>query len=639
MSIKQRIRFATKEINSLPTKVIVPVCAVLFALVMYILAFVVEKPVQFSYEGETCVRQLSLFPGLSKTTTENGFRAEARGILRISGVDLLASQACIVTTQSPKAGISKVSVSPFGGVFNRKTYAVEVEKAPVARLESLSKPIPIGKPLPIALSKADVVNDYTVHVNGKTETCSPKAATIECPLNKMELEQGKEYDLKLYRVFNNKVTDTIAKNKITTLSATTITKAGLSQDQVIQDRPTTFEFEFDKEVADAEVKLVKIDGNARTQVDQKSTFSGQKGVITLAKELDRNAVYELSLDKLVTSDGSTLAKPYVANFKVSGGPKITGANIGSTGAGLSQTVVINFDMPLSDTQDISKFVSVQGVPASITKNENQIRVTYANAPKCTGISISIAKGIESKYQIAQTDAQVFNSRTVCHTVQTIGFSKEGRAIQAYFFGNGSQTVLFMGAIHGNEKSAKYIMDNWITDLEAKAPTIPADKQVVVIPVVNPDGFYKYGRTNANGVNLNRNWQTYNWTKDPETAPGKIEPGIGGPSAMSEVETQILARFTLSVSPRIVATYHSQGRLVNSNDVGLALPLGQRYAQMAGYQFVADAETTETFGAPVTGTYEDWLKERGIPGILMELNTNTGNHFSQNKASMWMLVNS
>ncbi len=277
-------------------------------------------------------------------------------------------------------------------------------------------------------------------------------------------------------------------------------------------------------------------------------------------------------------------------------------------------------------------MTVSGVPAQISRAGSQVIVNYTGASKCADFKINIAKGLESNHAIAQTEPQTFSSRTVCHTVQTVGYSKDGRAINAYFFGNGGKTILFTGAIHGSEKSSKYIMDSWINDLEAQAKSIPADKQVVVVPLVNPDGFYQYGRYNGNNVNLNRNWPTPNWVKDDAT-----QAGVGGSAPLSEPESQVLARLTQNLNPAFVATFHSQGRLVNSNDAGSSITLGQRYASMVRYRFIPDAQTEAVLGGTVTGTYEDWLKSRGTPAILMELDGHTANYFTAHKRALWMLI--
>ncbi|MNL40059.1 hypothetical protein D3C87_1623800 [compost metagenome] len=119
--------------------------------------------------------------------------------------------------------------------------------------------------------------------------------------------------------------------------------------------------------------------------------------------------------------------------------------------------------------------------------------------------------------------------------------------------------------------------------------------------------------------------------------GAVEKGAGGPSPLSEPESKTLANFTLSLRPRFVVTYHSSGSLVNSNDVGISVGLGKQYAALAGYSYISNAATNDTFGFTMTGTYEDWLIEQGIPAILIELNTNTGYHFTQNRAGLWAMT--
>jgi protein MpaA len=156
-------------------------------------------------------------------------------------------------------------------------------------------------------------------------------------------------------------------------------------------------------------------------------------------------------------------------------------------------------------------------------------------------------------------------------------------------------------------------------------------------VVNPDGIARSGRNNARSVNLNRNFPTFNWTSDTTVSGGSVEKGAGGPSPLSEPESKALANFTLNLRPRFIVTYHSSGSLVNSNDVGISISLGQQYARLAGYGFIPNAATNETFGFVMTGTYEDWLIEQGIPAILIELNTDNGYHFTQNRAALWAMA--
>lgn len=179
------------------------------------------------------------------------------------------------------------------------------------------------------------------------------------------------------------------------------------------------------------------------------------------------------------------------------------------------------------------------------------------------------------------------------------------------------------------------MDDWINELSNNPDKIPSNKQIVVVPVVNPDGTVVARRYNANNINLNRNFPTTNWVSNIQVAGGNIEQGAGGSSALSEPESTALANFTKQLSPSLVVTYHSAGSIVNSNDVGNSVSIGREYARLARYRFVANAETNTVFGLEMSGTYEDWLAEIGIPVILLEMPNNTGRFFASNKSAIWM----
>jgi len=257
--------------------------------------------------------------------------------------------------------------------------------------------------------------------------------------------------------------------------------------------------------------------------------------------------------------------------------------------------------------------------------------------RCADFSITVDKGLVSAYGVTSTGGWSFASRTRCSTMSTIGYSVQNRPINAYYFGDGATTMLFTGAIHGNEISSKYLMDALVSYLEEHAREIPSDRRVVIVPMVNPDGVAAGTRYNAHNVNLNRNFATTNWVSDTVVSGGSVEQGAGGSSALSEPESAALTTFTQNLQPRLVVTYHSQGSLINSNDVGIAATLGPQYAAMTKYKFVSSDATTGAFGFEMTGTYEDWLAERSTPAILIELPTNTGRYFTQHTAAIWTMI--
>ena len=634
MLIKQKVNYVVSLIRRFPSRYILPVVGFVIALA-YFLAFIVERPVQFSYAGTTCFGRLTLFPDLQKQTgTSSSYKLTHQHAIKVGSVPILSTQDCVATVSAPKQGIAKISSSPFGGILFKKTFAITAETAPVPNVDIFAKPIPTAKPLEIPFNKADTINEYSIQIGDRRTDCRMQGKVLVCDIVSLDLEQGKEYQVSLERSFKGMAKTTLFQKNITTLSATNVVTSSVSSGQTIYDRPTALEISFDKGIISTDMKLVNKDTNSTVAFTK--AVEGNSLKIRLEKEFDRNAHYLLTLDKLEAQDGSTLEIPYVADFFVSGGPKIAGTNIGSSRAGVNQTVILTFDQPLLDKQDISQLVSSKGIDGTFAKQGNQILFTYSNAPKCTDFTITIAKGLQSSYEIAQSDQQSFSSRTICYTTETIGYSVRGRAINAYIFGNGTTSYLFTGAIHGNELSSNYTMRNWMDDLEAHPGKIPANARVIVVPSVNPDGVASGNRLNAHSVNLNRNFPTSNWTSNIVTGGGE-QAGGGGSSAGSEPETQALMSLTRRYAPHFVVTHHSSGALVNSNDVGVSIAAGQRYASLARYSFVPNSATTGTFGFEMTGTYEDWLLERGTAAILVELDTDTGNHFARNQNALWAML--
>ncbi|MBC7943032.1 DUF2817 domain-containing protein [Candidatus Saccharibacteria bacterium] len=462
--------------------------------------------------------------------------------------------------------------------------------------------------------------------------------TVRCDIASLSLIQGEKYSTQLVRSFKDKRVDTVAKKDITMLSATSVIKSSVSEGLTVYEKPKSFTVDFDKDIIKANLMLNKVDGDKRTEVASTSTFDKKQATLSITDDLARDASYELSIDKLEAKDGSTLVGLHKTNFKISGGPKVTAVNVGKTGVALTQTVVITFDQPLSDTQNIAQFINAKGVGATVSKKDNQVFVSYVNAPKCTDFTINIAKGLQSRYEVVQNEPWSFGARTICHSVSTIGYSKGGRPITAYSFGNGGRTVLYTGAIHGSELSARRLMLAWVDELELNARSIPADKQIVVIPSLNPDGVAAVRRNNSNNVDLNRNFDTADWKKDitsPSNQP--LESG-GGATAMSEPETKAIAAFTSRLRPRLTLSFHSVAGYAIANQAGDSSSLAATYAQMTGYSNMTGS--VGAFEYAVSGTYDDWISERlGLPSVLVELASSTNSEFYRNKAALWAMARS
>ena len=74
-----------------------------------------------------------------------------------------------------------------------------------------------------------------------------------------------------------------------------------------------------------------------------------------------------------------------------------------------------------------------------------------------------------------------------------------------------ETTLILGGVHPDEVTPIHLAFRFAQELKAN-PRIYADRRVIIAPLVNPDGFFvfPYKRTNANGIDLNRNFATTDW---------------------------------------------------------------------------------------------------------------------------------
>lgn len=156
------------------------------------------------------------------------------------------------------------------------------------------------------------------------------------------------------------------------------------------------------------------------------------------------------------------------------------------------------------------------------------------------------------------------------TFHVIGTSVEGRPIEAYRRGTpGGTVVLVIGVIHGDESAGLDIVNKLVT------ADIPKGVDLWLVPSMNPDGVANNTRTNANGVDLNRNFP-YRW--------GKIgRPGYwqyAGPSRASEPETRAMVKFIREIKPALGIWYHQDLNII-SPGTGIDGKLRARYSQLTG----------------------------------------------------------
>lgn len=131
------------------------------------------------------------------------------------------------------------------------------------------------------------------------------------------------------------------------------------------------------------------------------------------------------------------------------------------------------------------------------------------------------------------------------TTVEIGRSRQGRALVAtrYGFPTAPRTVVVVGLLHGDEPAGLQV----VAALRGLTP--PADTQLWVVPNGNPDGLAARRRTNAAGVDINRNFP------DEWVYAGRGTSTYSGPRAASEPETAALIRFLTARRPVLTVIFH------------------------------------------------------------------------------------
>lgn len=633
------VRSTSRIVTNLPKKKYLLFPVSLFAfLVTYALIMFIPMSIQFSYSHKTCMNWLSPFPDNYKSSKRTPYQAYPSGLIKIGNTPVLATAVCFAPTESPEKSNTPITLAPFGINILGKAFVITTGSPPEASV-ALSKPLPVTKPLDVSLNKADSIFTYSLSVQGKSTTCKPKDKSVSCDLTPLHLAQGESYTIAVSRQFGKKDIEKITERQVTTLAATRITNSTIKPGEIVYARPKNIDFSFDKRVVKAKAVLTRMEAGKPVAVPTTTRLDGYVAHIELENELPRQSSYVVTMTDVEAEDGSSLEQTYALPFSMSGGPKVTSISVGKSGVALGATAVITFDQALSGKQDKNQVITMSGGATIIRADNDKLFVSLANVPKCGDFLIKISDNLESAYDIKGGSNWSFAGRMICHTIGTVGYSSRGRPIIAYYFGSGPRTVVYTGAIHGNETNTKSLMEKWISELESKAKSIPADKSIIVIPQVNPDGISAGTRVNARNIDLNRNFATSDWRKDITTVNNQPFPGGGGESPMSEPETQALASFISRVRPVLVLSYHSVGGVVAANQAGNSTGLTNQYAQLSGYRNTTGQSST-TFEYSISGTADDWYAERlGVASILIELGSSTYHQFERNQNAMWAMVNS
>lgn len=175
-------------------------------------------------------------------------------------------------------------------------------------------------------------------------------------------------------------------------------------------------------------------------------------------------------------------------------------------------------------------------------------------------------------------------------------------------------ILIIGVVHGDEPQGEYLIKSYLEkSLSSKTMISKRERNAVplFIPCLNPDGMHLKNRTNANGVDLNRNFPTKNWADGIKEGFTKGSPYYGGKAPASEIETQFLIDTIVQYSPKLVLTLHTPYKIVNYD--GPAADIAQKISDIIKYP------VEKSIGYPTPGSFGTYCGvERNIPTITLEM---------------------
>lgn len=220
---------------------------------------------------------------------------------------------------------------------------------------------------------------------------------------------------------------------------------------------------------------------------------------------------------------------------------------------------------------ISKLEASASVPGGAVPVESATSTTTSSTsptpPVATGsvenptITVSIPdlceKGL-AKFK-GKTDPKLLHS--ACQKVEILPGCQSVQGTPIYHYNRKGEAktpanILVFSLIHGDETPAGSVGRFWIERLEKIAPR----NNWRVVPVLNPDGLEKNTRTNANKIDVNRNFPTLDWTekaleywkKDSKSNPRRYP----GTAAASEPETLCALKHIEDFKPDFVVSIHT-----------------------------------------------------------------------------------
>lgn len=188
--------------------------------------------------------------------------------------------------------------------------------------------------------------------------------------------------------------------------------------------------------------------------------------------------------------------------------------------------------------------------------------------------------------------------------EILAVSPGQRPLECLRLTQGPRALLLLAGVHGDEPEGYYLVERFLK--ESPWRELEGMCSLYVIPRLNPDGCAAQTRTNGNGVDLNRNLPTKDWS-----SAAKADRYFPGKSAGSELENKVLMEFIERIRPRGIISAHSWEPCINYNG-----PAKKWADVMAEYNHL---KVIDHIGYPTPGSLGTWAgTERGIATLTLEI---------------------
>ena len=235
----------------------------------------------------------------------------------------------------------------------------------------------------------------------------------------------------------------------------------------------------------------------------------------------------------------------------------------------------------------------------------------------------------------------------------------GKTLWVLSAGSGDRTVFYNAAHHANEwicvplllKFSEQLCKAYVAGgsiFGYAARDILARSKIYIAPCVNPDGmdlvtgeltdgeyynaavriarnypqfpFPSGWKANIRGVDLNLQYPAgWEQARENKFAQGIVSPAPAdfvGSAPLAAPESRAMYDFTLSLSPRLILAYHTQGEVIYWKYLDLepagSRALGERFAALSGYT-LEDTPYASGFAG-----YKDWfIQDFDRPGYTIE----------------------